>query len=102
MGVSEATQTNKLAEGYFSMINQMYEAGERAAVLEAAAEMFQLCEGESAERRYISDVHVISAKTNWEQGRILSSILSAGRAVLARPRVVGRPLKRLLRPFASS
>ena len=102
MGVSEATQTHKLAEGYFSMINQMYEAGERAAVLEAAAEMFQLCEGESAERRYISDVHVISAKTNWEQGRILSSILSAGRAVLARPRVVGRPLKRLLRPFASS
>jgi len=97
MGVSEVTQKNKLAEDYFSLIKQMYKAGECAAVLKAAAEMLQLCEGEFVERRYISDVHLISAKAYWKQGKILSSALSVGRAVLARPKVLARPLKPLLR-----
>jgi Glycosyl transferase family 2 len=101
MGVSETIQTNKLAEGYFSLINQMYQAGEYAAVLEAAAEMFQLCEGEFAERRYVSDAHILSAKAYRKQGRMFPSLLSVGRAVLARPRIAGRPLRRLLQLLGS-
>ncbi|MGC2421098.1 MAG: glycosyltransferase [Candidatus Acidiferrales bacterium] len=97
MGVSEAMQKNKLAEGYFSLINQMYKAGARAAALEAAEEMFQLCKGKFVERRYISGAHIASAKASWKQGRRWSSVLSVGHAVLARPRVLGRPLKPLLR-----
>jgi Glycosyl transferase family 2 len=101
MGVSEATQTNKLAEGYLSLINQMYQAGEYAAVVEAAAEMFQLCEGELGERGHVSDVHILSAKAHWKQRRVLSSFLSCGRAVFARPKVVGRILRPFLRRLGS-
>jgi hypothetical protein len=102
MGVSEAVQKTKFAEGYFSSINQLYKAGGNTAVLESAAELFQLCEGECVEPKYISDVHILSAKAYWKQRRFLPSFRSLGRAVLARPRVVGRPLKPFLRLFKSA
>jgi glycosyltransferase involved in cell wall biosynthesis len=101
MGVSEDIQKNKLAKEYFSLINQMYKAGECTAVLEAATEMFHLCEGEGVEQRFISDVHLIAAKVYWKQGRVFPSFLSVGRAVLARPKVVGRTLRPFLRLLGS-
>jgi hypothetical protein len=101
MGVSEAKQKTSLAEGYFYWIKQIYAAGEYAAVIEAAAEMLQVCEGEGVEPRFISDVHLIAAKAYWKRGRMFPSFLSLGRAVLARPRVLGAPLKPLLRLLRS-
>jgi hypothetical protein len=101
MGVGETRQKTSLAEGYCYWIKQIYAAGEYAAVLEAAAEMFQLCEGEGVEPRLISDVYVIAAKAYWKQRRVFPSCLSVARAVLARPRIVGRPLKPLLRLLGS-
>ncbi|MGO8735042.1 MAG: hypothetical protein ACLQVM_19875, partial [Terriglobia bacterium] len=97
MGVSEARQKTSLAQGYFYWIKQIYAAGEYAAVIEAAAEMLQVCEGEGVEPRFISDVYLISAKAYWKQRRVFSCLLSLARGVLVRPRVVGRPLKPLLR-----
>src|SRR5208282_458923 len=101
MGVSEVVQKNKLAEGYFSAIDQMYKAGGYSAVLEAAAQLSRLCKGRNTEQRYISDVHILSAKANWKQKRILPGFLALGRAVIARPRVLGRPLKPFLRLLRS-
>ena len=63
--------------------------------------MFQLCEGKGVEPRFISDVYVIAAKVYWKQRRVFPSCLSVARAVLARPRIVGRPLKPLLRLLGS-
>jgi glycosyltransferase involved in cell wall biosynthesis len=102
MGVSENIQITKLAEGYFSSISQMYKAGGNAAVHEAAAELFRLCKGVHAEPIFISGVHILVAKAYWKQRRILPSFLSLGRAVLARPRLVGRPLKPFLRLLRSA
>jgi hypothetical protein len=99
MSVSEATQKKALAEGYCYWIKQTYAAGEHAAVLEAAAEMFQLCEGAGVQTRLISDVHMIAAKVYWKQRRLFSSSLSVARAVLARPRVLGHLLRPLLGPL---
>jgi glycosyltransferase involved in cell wall biosynthesis len=101
MGVSEARQKASLGEGYFYWIKQIYAAGEYAVVIEGAGEMLQVCEGEGVEPRLISDVHLIAAKAYWKQRRMFSSFLSVGRAVLARPKVVGRPLKPLLRLLGS-
>lgn len=101
MGVNEAVQKNRLAKDYFSLISQMYKAGESTAVLEAATEMFQLCEGAGPDRRFISDVHLLAAKVYWKQGRVFPSFLSAGRAVLARPKVIGRTLRPFLRLLGS-
>lgn len=100
MGVSEAKQKKALAEGYLYWIKQIYAAGEYAAVVDAAAEMIQLCDG-GVEPRLISDVHVIVAKAYWKQKKLLPSFFSVARAVLARPGVVARPLKPLFRLLGS-
>jgi glycosyltransferase involved in cell wall biosynthesis len=101
MGISEAVQKSKFAKDYFSVISQMYKAGESTAVLEAAIEMFQLCQGGGVERRFISEVHLMVAKVYWKQGRAFPSLLSLARAVLARPKVVGRTLRPLSRLLGS-
>ncbi len=100
MGVSELVQKQKLAEGYLSVINQMYKAGEHRAAIACASEMFRLCDGESVEPRLIADAHVISAKAYWKLGKILQSLFATANAVFVRPRLVAKPLnpiRRLLR-----
>lgn len=97
MGVTESRRNSALAEGYCYWIKQTYAAAEYKATLEAAAEMFQLCNGEGTDRRLISEVHVIAAKAYWRQKKMLFSLISIGRAAFARPRMVGRSLKPLLR-----
>lgn len=101
MGVSEAAQKKALAEGYASLIKLAYAAGENAAVLEASAEMFELCHGAAVDKRLLSDVRILAAKAFWNEGRLASGFLSAGRAVLAYPRVMARPLKPLRRLLSS-
>jgi hypothetical protein len=101
MGVSEVVQKNKLATDYFSMINQMYKAGECAAVLEAAEEMLQICQGEGMEQGFVSEVYLIVANVHWKQGRVFASFLSLGRAVYVRPKLIGRALKPLFRLLGS-
>ena len=102
MGVSEIEQDNAIAEGFLSVIENLYRAGGYDTVPEIAAEMFTLCDSEGVDRRYISNAHVLSAKSYWKQRRVFPSILSLSRAVLARPRLVGRPLKPLLRLFQNN
>jgi len=102
MGVSKAKQKNKLAEGYLSLIRQMYAAGGYASVLEAAEELFRLCKGERVESKCASDIHILSAKVHWKQKRILPSFFSLARAVHARPKIVGRPLIPFLRRLRSA
>jgi glycosyltransferase involved in cell wall biosynthesis len=99
MGISEDAQKNKLAKDYLSLINQLHNAGACTAALEASAEMLQLCQGKGVNQHCISDVHLITAKVYWKQKRVLRSILSVGRAVYARPKVMSRALKPLRRLF---
>lgn len=101
IGVSEIEQENALAEGFLSLMETIYRAGDHTTVRELAAEMFKLCQSQGVDRRYLSNAHILSAKANWKRGRMLSSFLSLARAVLLRPRVMGRPLKPLLRLLGS-
>lgn len=93
MGISEFQQRNALAGGYLSMMNEMYRGGAHDAVSEAAAEMFKLCESQRVDQQLLSDAHILSAKAQWKQRKIFRSILSAGQAVLARPRITRHPFR---------
>jgi len=102
MGVSEAEQKRSLASGYSGYIRHMYDAGSYAAVPGAIAEMLGVCRGDYLEPRLVSDMHILSAKAYWKQERIFNGFFSFGRAVYAYPRIVGRPLRTLLRSFRSA
>lgn len=75
----------------------MTAAAEYSAALEAAIGMLQ-SDLENVERWRIADLFLTVARLQWRQKRLLSSFLSAVRAVMARMSwVVGGTLKQLLR-----
>lgn len=96
IGVSENIQKRELASGYAGYIHHIFQAGGYAAVPEATAEMLKVCDGSQMSAHLIADMHILSARASVKQGKPMLALLSMVRAVRARPRIVGRPLRELL------
>ncbi len=96
LGVTPARQQREVAYECGQWICVMSMAGEHSAALKVALEILQ-SDLEYVDRWRIADLQLTVARLYWEQGRPLSSIISATQAVLTYPVVVGRPLKPLLR-----
>jgi glycosyltransferase involved in cell wall biosynthesis len=99
LGVSEASQQHALARAYSYWIEQLYSANEYAAVVGACAEMLTECKQQDVGSRVVSEAHLRSAKASWKLDHYVQSSLSAARAILARPAILGRSLRPLLRPL---
>jgi hypothetical protein len=96
LGVTEAKQQATLASDWGWWIQSLFAAGQDDMALKSALEMLRF-DWHYAERRQISNVHLIVARLYWRRKRFLSSFLATGRAVLMRPVVAGRPLRSALR-----
>jgi GT2 family glycosyltransferase len=96
LGVSEAKQQFALATEYRGWIHSMCGAGEWSGAMNAAIEMLHSSNWRHVDKRVMADMHLEAARLYWKNNRFLKSILSAGRAVMTRPAVAGRPLKLLL------
>jgi hypothetical protein len=97
LGVSEAAYQRALVSQYRGAIRYMCRAGEYCAGLKLAAEMLRSSDWDHVDRWEIADVWLASAWLYWRQREFLRSIIAIGRAILIRPVVAGRPLKRLAR-----
>ena len=97
LGVSEAAQQYALATEYQGWIHSMSNAGDCSGALVAAIEMLRSSDWKFVDRRVIADMRLMTARLYWKNNRIVRSIITAGLAVMARPMVVGRPLKPILR-----
>ena len=98
LGVSEAQQESKIVTGYRHWIRRMALAGELAAALKAANEVART-NWQFVEQWQIADLYVIIAGLYWRQKKFLNSVVAIGRAVMMRPKIVGRPLKPFLERF---
>jgi GT2 family glycosyltransferase len=96
LGVSEITQKAILVREYLSWLRGMFLAGEYSTVLSAAIEILQSPDQKCADRWAIADLRFLVARIYWRQKRYWRSIMTAGHAVMARPVMLGRPLKALL------
>jgi hypothetical protein len=96
LGVSETTQQRALFAAYQSWVNRMSEAHQDSAALSLAMEMLRSSRWQHIERRAIADSWLRAARLYWGQGRFFQGLLSTGHAVVTRPAVAGRPVKRLL------
>jgi glycosyltransferase involved in cell wall biosynthesis len=97
LGLSEVTQRRTLARGYLTWIRAMWATGQYSNALNAAIEILHSSDRQYAERWVITEVRFLVARIYWRQKKFLRSIMTAGHAVMARPIVLGRPLKPLLR-----
>jgi cellulose synthase/poly-beta-1,6-N-acetylglucosamine synthase-like glycosyltransferase len=96
IGVSTHSQAAALAHRYLWGIRNMCETGQDSRAVELFSEMSRASVWKYAARRVISDLHLLAAGLYWRQGRIARSALAAAQAVLKRPVILARPVKRLI------
>jgi glycosyltransferase involved in cell wall biosynthesis len=99
LGVSEGRQQTAIASDLSNWIRNMRLAGEYSVALQAAVEFLRSSDLEQADGRPIADLWLAAAWLYWKRKQFLNSLFALGHAVMARPVVVGRPLKLLLRRF---
>jgi glycosyltransferase involved in cell wall biosynthesis len=96
LGVSYAEQQLALSNAYRGQIHCMCALGEWSGALNLAIEMLRSSDWKYVERRVIANMRLEAAHVYWKNNRFLKSIFTAGHAVMTRPLLVGRPVKRLL------
>jgi glycosyltransferase involved in cell wall biosynthesis len=94
-GISTAEQQSEIFSDYRKWIRMMCNAGEYSSALNAAREVVNTG-GNGVERWQVADVYLTIAKLLWQRKQFLRSAISAAHAVLLRPVVAGRPVKRFL------
>jgi glycosyltransferase involved in cell wall biosynthesis len=97
LGVSEATQQATLAREYLRWIRNMYHAREYSIATDVAFEVLQSSDWKSAESWVLAELRLAAAQAYWRRRNFVGGLLNAVRAVTARPRILGRPLKPFLR-----
>ena len=96
LGVSEAEQEITLAWTYLSCGRLMCDAGEYLLALKVI-EMFRSSDWKHAENLVRADFYLLLARLYWHQRKFARSMLTVAHALITRPRMLGRPLKPLLR-----
>jgi cellulose synthase/poly-beta-1,6-N-acetylglucosamine synthase-like glycosyltransferase len=101
LGVSESMQKTTLARAYLSTVRNMCASGEYRLALDML-EILRSSELRNAEAWTVADLRVCAAKIYWQQHRFAKSALTALRAVVKRPLILGRPLKSLITNLSST
>jgi hypothetical protein len=96
LGVSESAQQTALASAYVTCLRSMCAAEEYAVALRIV-DSLESPSFASAANHVMADFRLATASLYWRRKRYFQSISAAGRALIMRPIIVGRPLKRALR-----
>jgi glycosyltransferase involved in cell wall biosynthesis len=96
MGVSAAMLRTALASRCNDWVRNMSLAGEYSVALKEAIDFLHSSDLELAGRRPIADLWRAAAWLYWRQRNFCGSLLALARALIARPVVMGRPLKQML------
>lgn len=94
LGVTKAKQRVTADRDW---IRALYEAGDFATALQAATQALQSDEWRSAEGWEIASMRRTVACLYWKERRFAMCSLTAIRALIERPTMLGRPVKQLLR-----
>ena len=95
LGVEETAQRNSVVTDGRIWIRHMMTAGDYAAALAAARRIVE-SSLDHVEPYQVSELYLSVAELYWREKRIWKCVIAAGQAVLARPILIGRPLKPLL------
>ena len=96
LGVNYRAQQIALSNTYRAQIHCMCALREWSGALNLAVEMLRSSDWKYVERRVVANMRLEAAQVYWKNNRFWKSIFAAGHAVMTRPMLAGRPLKRLL------
>ena len=94
LGVSDEVFEASLMGAYQDWIHVMIKGSDDAAALELVQEALGSEPWKHIERPALANIWLTAAGIHYRQGRPLNALASMGRAILIRPLVAGRPLKR--------
>ena len=94
LGVSRASQQQALVSAYAFYIGYMSRASQDDEVLRLVDELIDLSRSGPVGRATLSNARLSAARIHYRRGRPIRALVSLGRALLTRPQVAGRPLKR--------
>jgi hypothetical protein len=101
LGVSEEAQQTALALQYLRWIGNMSLLGEYSDAFNLWTDLFESGCWKELDRRLLADVWLAGASLYWRQKQFLPSLQLTARALLLRPIVAGRPIKRAARWLGS-
>ena len=96
LGVSESLQVAAVARGYLICAGSMCDSAEYSFASGLLDEMLHFFDWRLVGKHIVSDFRLLRARIYWSQRRFGRSILTVSHAVLARPVILGRPLKPLM------
>jgi glycosyltransferase involved in cell wall biosynthesis len=94
LGVSRTSQHRALVSAYAFYIGYMSRASQDDEVLRLVDELIDLSRSGPVDRATLSNAMLSAARIHYGRGRPVRALACLGRAVLTRPVVAGRPLKR--------
>ena len=94
LGVRDADIQSGILRSYCDWIEVVGRCNPEAAV-QITEEFLQMADHRYIPRAILANALMTGAFMQWKQGRRSASLLSVARAVLARPIIAGRPLKRV-------
>jgi hypothetical protein len=94
LGVDQAAQQRALVASYADWIGLMSRASQDDAVLRLSEELIDLSRSGPVDRAALSNAMLSAAGIHYRRGSRARALVYVGRALLARPAVAGRPLKR--------
>ena len=101
LGVGTARIHQGLLDAYSYWINILRQS-EPEAALGIIDELCQLSRSGCVDRSVLANAWLIAAGIHYSQARLAKALASAGRAVLVRPVIVGRPVKRVFTRLATA
>ena len=97
LGVSRAALTQALAQAYGDRINTMLQVANDDVVLSLAGELVELARSGPVNHSILSSACLSAARIQFKRGAYLAALRSTLRAGRARPVIIGRPVKNLVR-----
>jgi hypothetical protein len=101
LGVTPGEIEELLVSGYTYWMNAL-QRSDPGAALRAIEELLKLSSSGYVGRPVLANALLMAAGIHYRQGRSVQALFSAGRAVVVRPIVAGRPIKRAFSHFAAA
>jgi hypothetical protein len=99
LGVNQDSQHRALVAAYAHLTGLMSRASQDDAVLRLSEELIDMSRSGPVDRPTLSNAMLSAARIHYRRGSPVRALAYAGRAVLTRPIVAGRPVKRALKSF---
>ncbi len=101
LGVTEWEIRSMLIDIHRYWISVLYQSDPEVA-LRVSDDVLHLSKTQRVERTVLADLWLGAAAIQYKHGRLLEALFSAGRGLLTRPVVAGRPVKKALARLAGS